>query len=147
MLDIVYCHLDVRYLSLVSRVGVFFSSRRRHTRCALVTGVQTCALPISPVTDTPERSGCAGANTRKFSSRPCSMRPRMVIGAISSSYIRPSPLLHGVVDRPMTGLLPQSSDPHCCSTHRSVEHKSELQSLIRTTYAVLYLTQRISLPL
>src|SRR3546814_423078 len=27
----------------------FFSSRRRHTRCALVTGVQTCALPISMV--------------------------------------------------------------------------------------------------
>src|SRR3546814_6834707 len=26
----------------------FFSSRRRHTRCALVTGVQTCALPIYP---------------------------------------------------------------------------------------------------
>src|SRR3546814_6798891 len=30
--------------------GFFFSSRRRHTRCALVTGVQTCALPISPMT-------------------------------------------------------------------------------------------------
>src|SRR3546814_7988371 len=33
----------------------FFSSRRRHTRCALVTGVQTCALPISawaPLADT-----------------------------------------------------------------------------------------------
>src|SRR3546814_21078354 len=29
----------------------FFSSRRRHTRCALVTGVQTCALPIYPVPD------------------------------------------------------------------------------------------------
>src|SRR3546814_2966722 len=27
----------------------FFSSRRRHTRCALVTGVQTCALPISNI--------------------------------------------------------------------------------------------------
>src|SRR3546814_15391860 len=27
----------------------FFSSRRRHTRCALVTGVQTCALPICVV--------------------------------------------------------------------------------------------------
>src|SRR3546814_4494652 len=27
-------------------ISVFFSSRRRHTRCALVTGVQTCALPI-----------------------------------------------------------------------------------------------------
>src|SRR3546814_16701363 len=31
---------------------VFFSSRRRHTRCALVTGVQTCALPISFVVAT-----------------------------------------------------------------------------------------------
>src|SRR3546814_9556885 len=29
----------------------FFSSRRRHTRCALVTGVQTCALPISVAAD------------------------------------------------------------------------------------------------
>src|SRR3546814_7096782 len=28
-------------------VFFFFSSRRRHTSCALVTGVQTCALPIS----------------------------------------------------------------------------------------------------
>src|SRR3546814_16154154 len=27
-------------------IGFFFSSRRRQTRCALVTGVQTCALPI-----------------------------------------------------------------------------------------------------
>src|SRR3546814_9032996 len=31
----------------------FFSSRRRHTRCALVTGVQTCALPISRGTVVP----------------------------------------------------------------------------------------------
>src|SRR3546814_4681333 len=30
-----------------SLIAFFFSSRRRHTRCALVTGVQTCALPIS----------------------------------------------------------------------------------------------------
>src|SRR3546814_7775955 len=30
-------------------LDLFFSSRRRHTRCALVTGVQTCALPISTV--------------------------------------------------------------------------------------------------
>src|SRR3546814_7333473 len=32
---------------VILNVGFFFSSRRRHTRCALVTGVQTCALPIS----------------------------------------------------------------------------------------------------
>src|SRR3546814_4131672 len=31
----------------VGQLCFFFSSRRRHTRCALVTGVQTCALPIS----------------------------------------------------------------------------------------------------
>src|SRR3546814_6733080 len=30
---------------------LFFSSRRRHTRCALVTGVQTCALPIFRMAD------------------------------------------------------------------------------------------------
>src|SRR3546814_9469709 len=32
----------------------FFSSRRRHTRCALVTGVQTCALPISAKRNDPD---------------------------------------------------------------------------------------------
>src|SRR3546814_6370625 len=31
---------------MLSICCVFVSSRRRHTRCALVTGVQTCALPI-----------------------------------------------------------------------------------------------------
>src|SRR3546814_7522680 len=31
---------------VVGYIVFFFSSRRRHTRCALVTGVQTCALPI-----------------------------------------------------------------------------------------------------
>src|SRR3546814_8814157 len=33
-------------MSDVDCLFFFFSSRRRHTRCALVTGVQTCALPI-----------------------------------------------------------------------------------------------------
>src|SRR3546814_2491630 len=36
----------------------FFARRRRHTRCALVTGVQTCALPIFETPDyRPESSG------------------------------------------------------------------------------------------
>src|SRR3546814_7196059 len=41
--------LDLYCLCLSGRyvyVFFFFSSRRRHTSCALVTGVQTCALPI-----------------------------------------------------------------------------------------------------
>src|SRR3546814_19432888 len=35
---------------------IFFSSRRRHTRCALVTGVQTCALPILLLSEDSRRS-------------------------------------------------------------------------------------------
>src|SRR3546814_2439019 len=46
--------LLVYLLFLVSMYGryiaFFFSSRRRHTRFALVTGVQTCSLPISQAT-------------------------------------------------------------------------------------------------
>src|SRR3546814_4855487 len=38
--------VSVVCLTGVCSVFFFFSSRRRHTRCALVTGVQTCALPI-----------------------------------------------------------------------------------------------------
>src|SRR3546814_5627102 len=38
------CYVDCMIMLLV--FFFFFSSRRRHTRCALVTGVQTCALPI-----------------------------------------------------------------------------------------------------
>src|SRR3546814_9039584 len=38
--------LMILYSELCCFMCFFFSSRRRHTRCALVTGVQTCALPI-----------------------------------------------------------------------------------------------------
>src|SRR3546814_6413599 len=52
-----YTHADLceyirGYLCII--IICFFSSRRRHTICALVTGVQTCALPISRALD--ERS-------------------------------------------------------------------------------------------
>src|SRR3546814_1722783 len=40
------CVGDVKLGGIVVCLFFFFSSRRRHTRCALVTGVQTCALPI-----------------------------------------------------------------------------------------------------
>src|SRR3546814_847678 len=42
----------------------FFSSRRRHTRCALVTGVQTCALPIFDVLETRRGGGFAPRDVR-----------------------------------------------------------------------------------
>src|SRR3546814_8679262 len=44
----------------ISTCFVFFSSRRRHTRCALVTGVQTCALPILRAKYTLFSEGCRG---------------------------------------------------------------------------------------
>src|SRR3546814_250736 len=48
----------------------FFSSRRRHTRCALVTGVQTCALPISHESRIPHPQSrnkqYAGANRQRI---------------------------------------------------------------------------------
>src|SRR3546814_8660501 len=52
----------------------FFASRRRHTRCALVTGVQTCALPISSAcAATTDRDGCGRGPLRKKKRRckPC----------------------------------------------------------------------------
>src|SRR3546814_8889673 len=45
-----FCDIDRAY------AVCFFSGRRRHTRCALVTGVQTCALPILPQVDVGTRA-------------------------------------------------------------------------------------------
>src|SRR3546814_10490728 len=44
---LLFCCFVIYFLCLFFLLFFFFSSRRRHTRCALVTGVQTCALPIS----------------------------------------------------------------------------------------------------
>src|SRR3546814_548640 len=41
-----FIYTNVNWYYEVIEFDFFFSSRRRHTRCALVTGVQTCALPI-----------------------------------------------------------------------------------------------------
>src|SRR3546814_8442610 len=49
----------------------FCSSRRRHTRCVLVTGVQTCALPIWPV------AGLIGALTFGYGAYGFHYRPSM----------------------------------------------------------------------
>src|SRR3546814_6568199 len=38
--------MSMNFCQIILLCIFFFSSRRRHTRCALVTGVQTCALPI-----------------------------------------------------------------------------------------------------
>src|SRR3546814_5940178 len=56
----------------------FFSSRRRHTRCALVTGVQTCALPILKYRFLDLRRDRLHANILLRSNVIASLRRRMV---------------------------------------------------------------------
>src|SRR3546814_14598105 len=64
------CFLDlVFFLFCVVFLLFFFSSRRRHTRCALVTGVQTCALPISLLALALFLAGAAAASTASASGR------------------------------------------------------------------------------
>src|SRR3546814_3893286 len=69
---------------VVVRCFFFFSSRRRHTRCALVTGVQTCALPIW-TTDHDFRHACR--------SPPAGSMGGLSPGAVALKRIR----LHGVL--------------------------------------------------
>src|SRR3546814_9506282 len=77
---------------LVFSVLFFFSSRRRHTRCALVTGVQTCALPILKrlcfwqlmMLTSPPRTKIESPGARICSRPPC------LISSAASAVIRRS---------------------------------------------------------
>src|SRR3546814_4740705 len=116
----------------------FFSSRRRHTRCALVTGVQTCALPIwyganyVAFVHQPRGSGHNGGRWQEavqdYRFQRC---PRHAGGrrTLPEILICRSPTK---TERP-TGL------------RRSEEHTSELQSLMRTSYAVFCLKKKTQL--
>src|SRR3546814_6223619 len=102
----------------------FFSSRRRHTRCALVTGVQTCALPIcclAPIGAVGRQEG----GDRRLHDR--GAREFLAIGELDDL------LQH----------LGREIDVHSI-THdsRSEEHTSELQSLMRISYAVFCLKKK-----
>src|SRR3546814_364413 len=64
----------------------FFSSRRRHTRCALVTGVQTCALPISLSLEDADAADFAAALRRG----------RSAFDPPSANAARPPAQTHGI---------------------------------------------------
>src|SRR3546814_16134955 len=66
----------------------FFSSRRRHTRCALVTGVQTCALPIWPRQKPQEN---AGDDRDEFLGRPAEQGRRPVLERRGGTHVCGSP--------------------------------------------------------
>src|SRR3546814_7931859 len=108
----------------------FFSSRRRHTRCALVTGVQTCALPISP--------------WRLAQARPISpmgdgvainRNKRHVLSVLANRTYRHL-FMAQVIALIGTGLATVALGL------RSEEHTSELQSLMRISYAVFCLKKK-----
>src|SRR3546814_8920654 len=67
----------------------FFSSRRRHTRCALVTGVQTCALPICIRRGGDRLQRCAGETITECRA-PCSVEA--AIGRVKGPDFDAAPL-------------------------------------------------------
>src|SRR3546814_3098545 len=112
---------------------VFFSSRRRHTRCALVTGVQMCALPIS----TFMHLSAASFNELKSKGETA-----MVLGTMTDADYEG---LRKMQDRSAQAnfMFPiiASGRKYFRGTlkrvgSRSEEHTSELQSLMRISYAV-----------
>src|SRR3546814_9005384 len=119
----------------------FFSSRRRHTRCALVTGVQTCALPIYAI-QVMTYHGAKGLEWPMTILTGLAWEPR-------ARLYEPVAEVEGPLDwtRPLEGRWIRFWPwPYGLSgggsALRSEEHTSELQSLMRTSYAVFCLKKK-----
>src|SRR3546814_1810526 len=109
----------------------FFSSRRRHTRCALVTGVQTCALPIYPC-------NVAKKGIQRLIEGPqyrATCADQRSIGALHDGHRQHQ---RSIVARAVSDLGGDFMPTQC----RSDEHTSELQSLMRISYAVVCLKKK-----
>src|SRR3546814_6674663 len=138
-------------------VCFFFSSRRRHTRCALVTGVQTCALPIWSRSPWTRRARCRSMRRadRRAPVRGFSLIEMLVAVAVLSlvalallnlagentrtALVVEENVLAGIVadNRAVEAMLaaPGELSAHAEGTEsagdrRSAEHKSEHQSLM-----------------
>src|SRR3546814_2594041 len=123
-------------------ISFFLSSRRRHTRCALVTGVQTCALPICRLDNWSVKSADAW--------RSRSIGLTTSIGDIDSSGECPCTRVPVTTtwssnSADLAGLLAEACSPvasWASTGMRSEEHTSELQSLMRISYAVFCLKKK-----
>src|SRR3546814_8524104 len=136
----------------------FFSSRRRHTRCALVTGVQTCALPIfgSPISSESLAQASQADIVRAFEEMPDATgwnhpNRRMEGGNIQlarefASFAREAPERAAAVLRDLTAETGTRTAGYAIAamaeSARSEEHTSELQSLLRISYAVFCLKNK-----
>src|SRR3546814_4492988 len=129
-------------------VCFFFSSRRRHTRCALVTGVQTCALPILSAhggqpRDRPlARVGPPWLFVRcRAGDDPAVDRPAgLPLQPVAVDLGAERPALSLIEDE--LPLVRQGASAHPPPSVRSEEHTSELQSLMRISYAVFCLKKK-----
>src|SRR3546814_4046507 len=130
-------------------VFFFFSSRRRHTRCALVTGVQTCALPISIIAGVFFWSLRRGGERLPFLMALAIFFLGFVgLGVSLYPYIVPRAVTIWQAAAPAQSqvfmlvgviiILPMI----LAYTGRSEEHTSELQSLMRISYAVFCLQKK-----
>src|SRR3546814_986204 len=104
------------------------SSRRRHTSCALVTGGQTCALPIYR-----RRRRCSGNGAMLIFEL-------AVVGALIllNGFFAMSELAVVSSRRGRLQQMAQNGNKGA----RSEEHTSELQSLMRISYAVFCLKKK-----
>src|SRR3546814_4385498 len=120
----------------VGYVCFFFSSRRRHTRCALVTGVQTCALPIYYL-DNPDAtgSGCCWKRQKIRQPERYLVKNLLIPEPAQNRLIRP-----WRYDRRVE--QPKYRSANMDTAFRSEEHTSELQSLMRNSYAVFCLKKK-----
>src|SRR3546814_5823808 len=115
--------------------------RRRHTRCALVTGVQTCALPIclnhsrhrkSMGPDPTDGYYLTGANTRA-----------MGMGGVGIAL--PQGPEAATINPAGASFVESGFEIGTQVFIRSEEHTSELQSLMRNSYAVFCLKKKQNL--
>src|SRR3546814_2847003 len=63
---------------------VFFSSRRRHTRCALVTGVQTCSSDLGQEATSDEH---VAPNIPRVLGLPKNLKPQGLINITQSQHL------------------------------------------------------------
>src|SRR3546814_8325051 len=110
----------------------FFSSRRRHTSCALVTGVQTCALPIYSHSAGIDAGSTGDADLHH--SGDCKVRTNRGLGAAISECC-----VAGVIVALSACGGSAAPSSGAALKDRSEEHTSELQSLMRISYAVFCL--------
>src|SRR3546814_6185915 len=125
-------------------VCFFFSSRRRHTRCALVTGVQTCALPISHVVLVgKDHDGVRSDEAALlFELAEVERDVRLRGGQDAAGRAARQVGLEGVAVGHAAAILRDQLARRDAGRGRSEEHTSELQSLMRISYAVVCLKKK-----